>query len=218
MSRWRHFAAAVAAAAATTTAARAQHNESSAGLRPGGAAQAVRAVRVLPGIQLGGVLPMGGLADFYNTGLRVGATVTAVVPTRPYGARLSLTYDRLSGGTVVPPGQPPLEVDAGSVLSLALSGLVSERAERNALLYFVAGVGVHRLDAPGSDIPDDEPTDDPDVIVETGGTETKFGASVGGGITFRLGSLPSYLEVQVVKLFGVDATLVPLVVGVQLAR
>lgn len=218
MSTWRQFAVAVGAALAATTAAGAQHNESSVGPRAGAAAQAVRAVRLLPGIQLGGVLPMGGLADFYNTGVRVGGTLTAVVPTRPYGARLSLSYDRLSGGTVVPPGQLPLDVDAGSMVSLALSGLVSERAERNALLYFLAGVGVHRLDAPGSDVPDDEPTDDPDVIAESGGTETRFGASVGGGITFRLGPLPSYLEVQVVKLFGADAMLVPLVVGVQLGR
>ena len=118
----------------------------------------------------------------------------------------------------MPPGQLPLDVDAGSMLSLALSGLVSERAERSALLYFVAGVGVHRLDAPDPDVPDDEPTDDPDVVVESGGTETRFGASVGGGITFRLGPLPSYLEVQVVKLFGADAALVPVVVGVQLGR
>ena len=32
------------------------------------------------------------------------------------------------------------------------------------------------LDAPGSDLPDDEPTDDPDVVIESGGTETRFGA------------------------------------------
>jgi hypothetical protein len=199
--------------------AAAQHNEQAAGIRAG-AAQRVRAVRLLPGIQLGGVLPTSELGNLYSTGLRAGATLTAIVPTQPYGVRLALTYDRLSGGTVALPGQPAREVGAGSVTSLTVAGLVSERAERSALLYFTGGLGVHRLDAddPSSSGPDDEPTDDPDVVDSEGGAERKVGAMVGGGITFRIGGLPSYLELQVVKLFGADAVLVPLVVGVQLGR
>jgi opacity protein-like surface antigen len=215
----RHLMAAAGLVLAAS-AAGAQHNERSIPLGGSGAVQAGRTVRLLPGVQAGGVLPTSDLADFYNTGLRVGATLTAIVPTQPYGIRLALTYDRLSGGSVTPAGQPPVEVDAGSVVSLSVTGLISERAERNALLYLIAGAGVHRLDASGPDSlgSDDEPTDVPDDIVDTGGAETKFGASVGGGITFRLGGLPSYLEVQIVKLFGADAVLVPLVVGVQLGR
>ena len=83
----------------------AQHNESAAGVRAG-AVQRVRAVRLLPGIQLGGVLPTSELGNLYSTGLRAGATLTAIVPTQPYGVRLALTYDRLSGGTVVAGAEP----------------------------------------------------------------------------------------------------------------
>lgn len=199
--------------------ASAQHNASRAGASAS-AVQAVRAVRLLPGLQLGGVLPTGELADFHNTGLRAGATLAAVVPTRPFGVRLALTYDRLSGGTVSAPGGALVQVGAGSMLSLSLAGLVSEQAERNALLYFTGGVGVHRLEASGTVTPsggDDEPTEEPiDEVVEQ--QQTKAGASVGGGITFRVGGLPAYLEVQIVKLFGADALLVPLVFGVQFDR
>ncbi|HSJ63127.1 MAG TPA: hypothetical protein VK922_04375 [Gemmatimonadaceae bacterium] len=197
----------------------AQHNASIAGAGPT-AAQAVRAVQFIPGLLLGGVLPTSELADFYNTGIRAGATLAAVVPARPYGVRLAVTYDRLSGGTVALPGQTVREIESGSVVSVTLAGLVSERAERTALLYFTAGAGVHRLDIESAESSgsDDEPTDEPDEVSDTGGAETKFGASVGGGITFRLGRFPSYLEVQVVKLFGADAVLVPVVVGVQLGR
>jgi opacity protein-like surface antigen len=167
------------------------------------------------------VLPTGELGDVYNTGLRAGVTLTAVVPTQPYGVRAALTYDRLAGGSISPPGGTLVSVDAASVLSLTVSGLYSERAERNALLYFTAGIGVHRLDAVSAeslDPDDDEPTDDPDDPPPEPGAETKFGASVGGGLTFRIGGLPSYLEVKVVKLLGADAVLVPVVVGVQLGR
>ena len=204
--------------------AEAQHNEyagTSAARRPHAAPQAVRAVRFLPGVQAGGVLPTGALADVYNTGLRAGVTLTAVVPTQPYGVRAALTYDRLAGGTISPPGGTLVNVDAASMLSLTVSGLYSERAERNALLYFTAGIGVHRLDAESAeslDPDDDEPSDDPDNPPPEPGAETKFGASVGGGLTFRIGGLPSYLEVKVVKLLGADAVLVPVVVGVQLGR
>lgn len=185
------------------------------------ARQEFRAVRFLPGVLLGGTLPAGELGDVYNTGVRVGATLTAIVPTRPYGVRAALTYDRLAGGTIVPPGGVLVEVDAATMVSLTVEGLVSERAERSALLYFTAGAGVHRLDARSVEslIPDDdEPTDDPDNQPPAPGAETKFGGSVGGGLTFRIGDLPSYLEVKVVKLFGADAVLVPVVVGIQFGR
>jgi opacity protein-like surface antigen len=202
----------------TALPAAAQHNESSAGARVA-TAQRVRAVRVLPGVQLGGVLPSSELGNLYGTGLRAGATLTAIVPTKPYGVRLALTYDRLSGGTVAVPGQPVRQVEAGSMVSVTVAGLYTERAARSALLYATGGLGVHRLDAADT-APrgDDEPTDDPDEPVASAGAETKFGATIGGGLTFRIGGLPSYLEVQVVKLFGADAILVPLVVGIQLGR
>ena len=183
--------------------------------------QATRVVRLLPGIQLGGILPTGELGDVYNTGLRAGVTLTAIVPTQAYGVRAALTYDRLAGGTLTPPGGALTDVDAGSMVSLTVSGLYSEQADRSALLYFSGGVGVHRLDvesAESLDPGDDEPSDDPDNPPSAPGATTKFGASVGGGLTFRLGGLPSYLEVKVVKLFGADAVLVPVVVGIQLGR
>jgi opacity protein-like surface antigen len=183
--------------------------------------QAVRGIRFLPGVQLGGVLPSSELGDVYGTGVRAGATLTAVAPTQPYGLRAALLYDRLAGGTYTPPGGAPVDVDGASMLSLTINGLYSQRAERNALLYFIAGVGVHRLEAESVeslDPGDDEPTDDPEDPGAASDTETKFGASVGGGLTFRIGGLPSYLEVNVVKLLGADAVLVPVVVGIQLGR
>lgn len=183
--------------------------------------QASRVVQLLPGLQIGGVLPTGGLGDLYSTGVRAGLTLTAVVPTQPYGVRATVTHDRFGGGTVTPPGQSPVTIEGARMTSLSISGLFSERADRSALLYFSAGVGVHRLDARtaeslGSD--DDEPVDDPEDPLASPAAETKFGASAGGGINFRFAGLPSYVEIQVVKLFGADALVVPLVFGVQLGR
>lgn len=183
--------------------------------------QASRVVQLLPGLQLGGVLPTGGLGDLYSTGIRGGLTLTAVVPTQPYGIRAAITHDRFGGGTVTPPGQGPVTIAGARMTSLSISGLFSERAARSALLYFSAGLGVHRLDARtaeslGSD--DDEPVDDPDEPLASPGAETRFGATAGGGINFRVGGLPSYVEIQVVKVFGADALVVPLVFGVQLGR
>lgn len=183
--------------------------------------QASRVVQLLPGLQLGGVLPTGGLGDLYSTGVRGGLTLTAVVPTQPYGVRATVTHDRFGGGTVTPPGRSPVTIEGAKMTSLSISGLFSERADRSALLYFSAGVGVHRLDARtaeslGSD--DEEPVDDPDEPLASSGAETRFGASAGGGINFRFAGLPSYVEIQVVKLFGADALVVPLVFGVQLGR
>ncbi len=183
--------------------------------------QASRVVQLLPGLQLGGVLPTGGLGDLYSTGVRGGLTLTAVVPTQPYGVRATVTHDRFGGGTVTPAGQSPVTIEGARMTSLSISGLFSERADRSALLYFSAGVGVHRLDARTAEslrVDDDEPVDDPDEPLASPGAETKFGVSAGGGINFRFAGLPSYLEVQVVKLFGADALVVPLVFGVQLGR
>lgn len=199
----------------------AQQSRSAASVRDESAAQATRIVRLLPGAQLGGVLPTGGLGDVYNTGIRAGLTLTAIVPTRPYGVRAALTYDRLPGGTIAPEPNTLVDVDAGSMVSLTVYGLVTEQAPRNSLLYFTAGGGVHRLDTRTLEslVPDDEgPVDDPDNPPPEPGPETKFGVSVGGGLTFQLGTLPSYLEVNVVKIFGADAVLVPVVVGIQLGR
>lgn len=190
-------------------------------LERGAAVQARRVVQLLPGLQLGGALPTGALGDLYSTGIRGGVTLTAVVPTQPYGIRAALAHDRFGGGTVTPPGQSPVTIEGASMTSLSLSGLFSERAERSALLYFSAGLGIHRLDALSAeslDPGDDEPVDDPDEPLPESAAETRFGASIGGGITFRFAGLPSYVEVQVVKLFGADAVIVPLVFGVQLGR
>lgn len=214
------------ASAAIPAPAGAQHNGSSgapaAAPRTPRAVQGPRAVQLLPGLQLGGVLPTGELGDVYSTGIRAGATLTAIVPTQPYGVRAAVTYDRLGGGTISPSAGTVLDVEAASMLSLTINGLYSERAQRSALLYFTAGLGAHRLDAQDTDEldpGDDEPTDDPDDPPSDGaGAETKFGASVGGGLTFRIGGLPSYLEVKVVKLFGADAVLVPVVFGIQFGR
>ena len=218
---WQSVGAGLVASLCLTTNGDAQHSSSIAALGAERPAQLSRVVRLLPGIQFGGVLPTGALGDVYNTGLRAGLTLTAIVPTRPYGIRAALTYDRLAGGTIAPEPNTLVDVDAGSMLSLTVSGLVTEQAPRNALLYFTAGAGVHRLDARTLEslVPDDEgPVDDPDDPPPEPGAETKFGASVGGGLTFQIGTLPSYLEVNVVKLFGADALLVPVVVGIQLGR
>lgn len=206
--------------ATIAAAADAQQSRSAAGVGGERAAQLSRVVRLLPGAQLGGVLPTGGLGDVYNTGIRAGLTLTAIVPTRPYGIRAALTYDRLPGGTIAPEPNTLVDVDAGSMLSVTVSGLVTEQAPRNTLLYFTAGAGVHRLDTRTLEslVPDDGPVDDPDNPPPEPGPETKFGASVGGGLTFQIGTLPSYLEVNVVKIFGADAVLVPVVLGVQLGR
>lgn len=213
--------ACVVVALLATVPASAQPIESRSAVRTGSPAQLAKVVRLLPGFQLGGVLPTSELGDVYNTGLRAGLTLTAIVPTRPYGVRAALTYDRLPGGTIAPAPNTLVDVEAGSMVSFTVSGLVTEQAPRNALLYFTAGAGVHRLDARTlqSLTPDDDgPVDDPDAPPPTPGPETKFGASVGGGLTFQIGTLPSYLEVNVVKLFGADAMLVPVVLGIQLGR
>jgi len=221
-ARWASCIALACLASATRGAA--QHNEDMAVARAGvspASTQRVRPVRLLPGIQFGGALPTSGLGDLYSTGFRAGLTLTAVLPALPYGVRAALTYDRFGGGTVTPPGSSPVTVDAASMTSLTVTGLISERAPRSALLYVTAGIGLHRLDAEALDTlgtGDDEPIDEPDVQPVSGGTETKFGASVGGGLTFRLAGLPSYIEVQAVKLFGADALVVPVVIGVQLGR
>jgi hypothetical protein len=178
-------------------------------------------VQLLPGLQFGGSLPTGGLGDLYSTGIRGGLTLTAVVPTQPYGVRAAVTHDRFGGGTVTPPGQSPVTIEGARMTSLSISGLFSERADRSALLYFSAGVGVHRLNARTAESigPDDEePVDDPDDPLEPPAVETRFGASAGGGINFRFAGLPSYVEIQVVKVFGADALIVPLVFGVQLGK
>lgn len=209
---------------ASGSGAAAQHNENARAARAGVSAvpaQRVSAVRLLPGIQFGGSLPTSELGDLYSTGFRAGLTLTAVFPTLPYGVRAALTYDRFGGGTVTPPGSSPVTVDAASMTSLTVAGLISERTARSTLLYFTAGIGLHRLDAEALDTlgtGDDEPIDDPDVPPTSGGAETKFGATVGGGFTFRVAGLPSYIEVQAVKLFGADALVVPVVIGVQLGR
>lgn len=213
-------------AIAIAAPATAQHNASSSTPADAPAStrevQGPRAVQLLPGLQLGGVLPTGELGDVYSTGIRAGATLTAIVPTQPYGVRAAVTYDRLGGGTISAAAGTLVDVEAASMLSLTINGLYSERAQRSALLFFTAGLGVHRLDARDTDEldpGDDEPTDDPDDLLSDGaGAETKLGASVGGGLTFRIGGLPSYLEVKVVKLFGADAVLVPVVLGMQFGR
>lgn len=221
-ARWTSCIALACLASATRGAA--QHNEemgiARAGVSPA-AAQRVRPVRLLPGIQFGGSLPTSELGDLYGTGFRAGLTLTAVFPALPYGVRAALTYDRFGGGTVTPPGNSPVTVDAASMTSLTVTGLISERAARSALLYLTAGIGLHRLDAEALDTlgtGDDEPVDDPDLQPTSGGAATKFGASVGGGLTFRVAGLPSYIEIQAVKLFGADALVIPVVIGVQLGR
>lgn len=195
---------------------RAQHDA-----ERGAVMQASRVVQLLPGFQLGGALPTGELGDLYSTGIRGGLTLTAVVPTQPYGVRAAVTHDRFGGGTVTPPGQSPVTIEGARMTSLSISGLVSERAVRSALLYFSAGVGVHRLDARSAGSigsGDEEPVDDPDDPLQPPAVETRFGASVGGGINFRFAGLPSYVEIQVVKLFGADVLVVPLVFGIQLGK
>lgn len=187
----------------------------------GVAVQDSRVVQLLPGLQIGGALPTGGLGDLYSTGIRGGLTLTAVVPTQPYGVRAAVTHDRFGGGTVTPPGQSPVTIEGARMTSLSISGLFSERAGRSALLYFSAGVGVHRLEARSTEslgFEDDEPVDDPADPLAPPAVETRFGASAGGGINFRFGGLPSYVEIQVVKVFGADALIVPLVFGIQLGK
>ncbi|HUF29631.1 MAG TPA: hypothetical protein VMM77_03130 [Gemmatimonadaceae bacterium] len=209
--------ASASAAGAQSVAGPARHQLESSVAR-----KSTRLVRLLPGLLFGGSMPAGELGDLYSTGIRGGLTLTAVVPTQPFGIRAAVTHDRFGGGTVTPSGQSPVTIQGASMTSLTFAGLISERAERSSLLYLSAGVGIHRLDAQSAESldpgDDEDPVDDPDEPLPEPAPETRFGASIAGGITFRFAGLPSYVEVQVVKLFGVDALVVPLVLGVQLGR
>lgn len=172
--------------------------------------------RISVGLQLGGSLPTGELGDFYNTGIRGALTASVALPERPIALRATLSADRFGGATLVPAGGSPIELDAATMLSLALGAVIGESRESVAP-YLLAGIGVHRLSGGDEQTPG-EPGEEPlpgEPTIERAASETRAGATVGGGLRFRLVGRPAHLEVSAVRLFGANATIVPVVLGME---
>lgn len=200
--------ASLLAAALLATATRAVAQDPSSGMG-----------RLTAGVQLGGSLPTGELGDLYNTGMRGALLIAARIPDRALALRGTLAYDRFGGGTVVPSGAPPLQLEAATMLSVSIAALIGEAGEAVSP-YLVAGIGAHRLSG-GDEAAPRDPGEEPipgepePVLLESG---TRAGATIGGGVRFRLIGLPAHLEVSAVRLFGIDATIVPVVLGIEFGR
>jgi opacity protein-like surface antigen len=165
-------------------------------------------------VALCAAMPLRAQLISRTEGFRFGLGIGATVPTGNYGSADKMGLNIL-GVFETPIANSPLYLRADgiysntshssisgstSILGATASALYHFAAPRaTARPYALAGLGIYNFD-PGS---------------ASGGSETKLGIALGGGVTFDLGGLNAFAEARYLSIqtSGSSATLIPLTVG-----
>jgi opacity protein-like surface antigen len=143
------------------------------------------------GLGLGPTLPMGELGDADKMGINIlGVFETPLAGSPLYlradGLYSSTSHDGLSGST--------------SILGGTASALYHFSAPAaQARPYVLGGLGIYNVD----------------LGAALGGSQTKIGFALGGGVTFNVGGFNAFAEARYISIqtSNSSATLVPLTVG-----
>ena len=178
------------------------------------------------GVGGGAAVPAGDFADSgFETGFNVSVPLGWQAASSPFGIRVNLGYNRLEGQTLRF-GSTTLENKDPSIFVADLDATLRFPFGESAMtsgvgLYFTGGGGVYHFRDINSSVLGTElrrNTSTPSTINNDTESVTKWGASAGGGLDFRVGNAALFLESRFVNVFnrdGNDVRWVPIILGVK---
>ncbi len=171
------------------------------------------------GVAGGAAVPMGNVADIYDTGFNVDVPIGWQSLTTPWGLRLDASYNQLMGQSFSATGVQSFDASDAKLWSgmLDLTLKFPNGASKTGF-YVMGGGGVHHF----SDLvrsvtfQTDPGTGTTSAVIRTQ-DDTKFGWNAGAGFSFGIGAADLYVESRYVSVMtdGEHTNYVPVVLGVR---
>ncbi|HEX5831302.1 MAG TPA: hypothetical protein VFY16_10005 [Gemmatimonadaceae bacterium] len=135
-------------------------------------------------------VPVGDVADGFKSGYNIVGTVGWQPAARAWGLQFDLGYTNLAEDNGFSDDLSVLSGTGNVVLTVANNSGIKP--------YVIGGLGFYNMDAGGD-------------------SETEFGLNGGGGLTFPLGGISTYVEARFHSIFTEDSNsnYIPIVFGVR---
>lgn len=166
------------------------------------------------GVAGGASFPMGTFNDFYNTGWNVSVPIGWQSMDTPWGARVDLTYNQMSGATVGSTfGSIPVS-DAKIWSGMLDVTFGIPMGSNGSAFYLMGGGGVHHFTDFGQTSSGALTSF---AAADNGNSMTKFGLNGGAGVSFPIGPTSLFLEGRWVTVFTPNerTNYVPVTLGIR---